>query len=178
MDSVQIDALLQKDRRTRDIFRGVYPSDKLSESPVNGLYIVNLDPSHLPGSHWVAIYVRDQFAEYFDSYGLHPFIPNILKFLHPFTLSRNRVQIQSFHSDICGEYCCLYALSKSLGHSLHYFLKQFHHLIPHRNDCWALTLFHHNFPLEKARLGRKCHPLAQRCCSRINAESASSEGSL
>ena len=148
------------------IFRGVYASDRLPKSPRNGVYIVNLDPSNLPGSHWVAIYLHNHLAEYFDSYGLPPFIRNIRKFLKPFTVTRNRIQIQSFHSDICGEYCCLYTASKSLGQTLHKFLTQFHHTIPHLNDCRVLKLFDRTF--NEVRSERRCHPHAQRCCSRIN----------
>ncbi|KAG8239846.1 hypothetical protein J437_LFUL014821 [Ladona fulva] len=149
IDSVQIDELLRRDRRTSKIFQGVYPSDKLSKSPVNGLYVINLDPSLLPGSHWVAIHIRDQFAEYFDSYDQHPFVAEILNFLKTFHfVTHNPIQIQSFRSDIFGEYCCLYVLSKSLGQSLQKFLDKFHHTIPHL-DCRTLKLLQHNFPMEK-----------------------------
>ena len=164
MDGIQINRLL----RPLNIFRGVYASDRLPISPRNGVYIINLDPSNLPGSHWVAVYLRNHLAEYFDSYGLLPFVPNIINFLKTFTVIHNRVQIQSFRSDICGEYCCLYTVSKSLGQTLHKFLTHFHHTIPHINDCRALKLFHHTF--KRVRRAR-CHPRAQRCCSRINTMS-------
>jgi hypothetical protein len=164
MDSVQIDRLL----RPFKIFRGVDASDRLPKSPQNGVYIVNLDPSNLPGSHCVGIYLDNHLAEYFDSYGLPPFGANARQFLKPFVFNYNRVQIQSFQSDICGEYCCLYAVSKSLGYTLHKFLNQFHRTIPHLNDCRALKLFRLTFNrLRRAR----CHPRAQRCCSRINTMS-------
>lgn len=57
------------------MFKGVFPRDGL---PKRGFrshpwgVIVNHDPSHLPGVHWVAIY-RKAFGlpvEYFDSFGL------------------------------------------------------------------------------------------------------------
>src|SRR5271167_1590457 len=34
--------------------------------------IVNLEPNHLPGSHWVAIYRRAAKGYYFDSFGRLP----------------------------------------------------------------------------------------------------------
>ena len=167
MDSEQIERILRN--RLGERFCGVFASDKLPKIPRLGLYVVNLDPSELPGSHWVAIYIHGRFAEYFDSYGLRPFVPDILNFLTPFHLNHNSVQIQSFHSDICGEYCCLYAASKCLGHTLRKFLSQFHHSIPRLNDCRAVLLFQHAFP-EMAERRQRCHPRAQQCCSRMNKE--------
>ena len=37
------------------------------------LFIYNLEPSYMPGSHWVATYVKDKVINYFDSFGLPPF---------------------------------------------------------------------------------------------------------
>ena len=38
-----------------------------------GLFIYNLEPAYLSGSHWVATYVRDKVINYFDSFGMPPF---------------------------------------------------------------------------------------------------------
>ena len=62
-------------------FRGVFPSDKLlhankfkSRKKTPQLFIVNFDPAHMKGSHWIAIYIPPKYTreplEYFDSYGL------------------------------------------------------------------------------------------------------------
>ena len=37
------------------------------------LFIYNLEPSYMGGSHWIATYVRDNVINYFDSFGLPPF---------------------------------------------------------------------------------------------------------
>ena len=37
------------------------------------LFIYNLEPSYMNGSHWVATYVRDNVINYFDSFGMQPF---------------------------------------------------------------------------------------------------------
>ena len=37
------------------------------------LFIYNLEPSYMSGSHWVATYVKDKVINYFDSFGLPPF---------------------------------------------------------------------------------------------------------
>ena len=36
------------------------------------LFIYNLEPSYMSGSHWVATYVKDKVINYFDSFGLPP----------------------------------------------------------------------------------------------------------
>ena len=38
-----------------------------------GLFIYNLEPSYMSGSHWVATYVKDSVINYFDSFGMAPF---------------------------------------------------------------------------------------------------------
>ena len=37
------------------------------------LFIYNLEPSYMSGSHWVATYVKNGVINYFDSFGLPPF---------------------------------------------------------------------------------------------------------
>ena len=39
----------------------------------HALFIYNLEPSYMSGSHWVAIYMRDNIINYFDSFGMPPF---------------------------------------------------------------------------------------------------------
>ena len=38
-----------------------------------GLFIYNLEPHYMSGSHWVATYVKDNVINYFDSFGMQPF---------------------------------------------------------------------------------------------------------
>ena len=37
------------------------------------LFIYNLEPSYMSGSHWVATYMKDNIINYFDSFGMPPF---------------------------------------------------------------------------------------------------------
>ena len=37
------------------------------------IFIYNLEPSYMSGSHWVTTYVRDGVINYFDSFGMPPF---------------------------------------------------------------------------------------------------------
>ena len=52
-------------------FDGVFAADDLPDRP--RLLVVNTDPAHRPGRHWVCIYVGDdRRGEYFDSLGQPP----------------------------------------------------------------------------------------------------------
>ena len=37
------------------------------------LFIYNLEPAYMSGSHWVATYVKNGIINYFDSFGMQPF---------------------------------------------------------------------------------------------------------
>lgn len=164
MQTHEIVSVLRNNPLTRDSFRGVFASDILpKDDPKPGLYIINLDPSNEPGIHWVATHVIDsQNVEYFDSYAIEPYVPDILAFLSKFTsLITNRKRLQNYKSDLCGEFCCLYALFKSSKHTLSQFLRVFSH--PHVNDCKVALLFTRFFG--KVRNKRRCHPKSQVCCS-------------
>ena len=46
---------------------------KVPHNHQSGLFIYNLEPSYMSGSHWVATYVRDKVINYFDSLECHLF---------------------------------------------------------------------------------------------------------
>ena len=76
------------------------------------LFIYNLEPSYMGGSHWVATYVKDNVINYFDSFGLPPFeeLVNHAKRKNLTLLHQNQ-QIQNLYSNTCGYYC-LYFLNE------------------------------------------------------------------
>jgi hypothetical protein len=51
MNTKEIDALM----RNAPSYRGTFSRDTIPD--VTGLMIVNTDPSHLPGTHWIAIFI-------------------------------------------------------------------------------------------------------------------------
>jgi hypothetical protein len=167
MQTDDIEDVLSGDPRTKRNFRGVFPSDRLPNRPKRGIYIVNFDPSHKPGIHWVAINVlNSKRAEYFDSYAFPPSVADIINFLKAFKVVENSVRLQNYQSDLCGEYCCLYALFTSITrNSVSKFASLFHH--PTLNDCIAAKLFRREF--RRGREGRKCHPESQKCCALVSS---------
>ena len=76
MNTIQLDQVLMKDPFTKGSFAGVYAYDQLSSIEINKnpkSFVVNTDPTKLPGTHWIAIYFNEQMkGEFFDSYGKHP----------------------------------------------------------------------------------------------------------
>ena len=76
MNTLQILNVLQSDPFTKSVFTSVLPSDRLPdivlERPKG--YIVNVDGSDKPGSHWVALAdgEGDGVAEFMDPLGEKP----------------------------------------------------------------------------------------------------------
>ena len=68
-----------------------------------GLFIYNLEPSYMSGSHWIATYVKDNVINYFDSYGMPPFqeLVNHAKRKNLTLLHQNQ-QIQNLYTTTCG----------------------------------------------------------------------------
>jgi len=110
MDTLQILCTL----RNVNSFVDVCASDLLPCSITKTCtVIVNADPHTKGGSQWLAAHFRPKFsyAYYFDSYGIVPFVPEILAFVtrNCTTWDRNKRQLQSLTSEVCGKYCCLFA---------------------------------------------------------------------
>jgi hypothetical protein len=79
--------------------------DMLSRLPVkNGGYIINLDNSGSAGTHWVALYIDNSDACYWDSFGMVGPL-QVLKFCKNKHLIHNKDQIQNLNQSACGYYC-------------------------------------------------------------------------
>ena len=76
------------------------------------LFIYNLEPSYMSGSHWVSTYVRDNVINYFDSFGLPPFQELVDHAKRKnLTLLHQNQQLQNLYTTTCGYYC-LYFLNE------------------------------------------------------------------
>ena len=51
-------------------FSGVYSRDNLPDKIKDRAYIINLDEYSDIGTHWVALYVKNNDVTYFDSFGV------------------------------------------------------------------------------------------------------------
>jgi len=83
--------------------------------------IVNADLHTKGGSHWLAVHFRPKssYAYYFDSYGIVPYVPDIVDFVqrNSTTWDCNKRQLESLTCDVCGKYSCLFALYIDRGYT-------------------------------------------------------------
>ena len=126
MNNLQILSLVRSCPKTNGNFQGVFASDMLPQKTRkrNSSYICNLDPSHMPGSHWICIYFPPKGPpEYFDSFGFPPRKPfkRILGKSYRF----NPYFIQYPLSTTCGQYCIYFLWQRSLNKSMNSILSQF-----------------------------------------------------
>lgn len=97
--------------------------------------VVNLDPSYLPGSHWVALRLaasKKIITEYFDSYGRDP-NEAIQSYLGVNYIAQSK-QLQSATSTICGQWCMYYIWFRCRGYTLTEIVAQFKNLKAKEND--------------------------------------------
>ena len=93
-------AILEKENI---LINGVYPKDMIHKPLKSGFYIINLNDSDEPGSHWTVLYcINDAYSMYFDPFGFKA--PECIEdVLHRYDY--NKKQIQSIDSTSCGFYC-------------------------------------------------------------------------
>ena len=130
-------------------FRGVISRDQIalidslkSKGSKNLYYIVNLNDSTQPGSHWVVINVKPNIIEYFDSFGLNAPMELVelssrlgLNYLY------NSTQYQDLNSVLCG-YWCLYFVNESRkGRSYYDILRPFSHTDTQFNERLIVEYF-------------------------------------
>ena len=84
-------------------FNGIYSRDNLPKTMKNGSYVINLDEYEDVGTHWIALYVKNNGVTYFDSFGVEHVI------MHP-NIERKNIKTNIFiiHADnsiMCGYFC-------------------------------------------------------------------------
>lgn len=100
-------------------FLGVFPFDCVPLAEFTGCHprskfcIVNTDPSHLPGKHWLALFKPHSQSnfEFFDSFGKSPayyHFPLDARAIPDFSTLR----LQSYTTRVCGHYCLLFLYAR------------------------------------------------------------------
>ena len=79
-------------------FNGVFSKDNLPNIIKSGAYVINLDEYHDIGTHWVALYVNNKIAIYFDSFGVEHIPKVIMKFIGNKNIIKNVYRIQAYDS--------------------------------------------------------------------------------
>lgn len=125
MNTLDIIKILGNNKNAKQSFHGVYPADMLPEiHSYPASLVINLDPSTLPGSHWVVLYFsKAGTCEYFDSYGQEP-PKQIKKYITRYArhYTYNNLQVQDFATVSCGHMCIYYIVFRSKGFAAKYII--------------------------------------------------------
>lgn len=180
MDTQQIKQALRTRSETRGLFAGVFAANRLPLAPLRrpAILVVNSQADFFPGSHWLCFYLpsHEIGVEYFDSLGAAPTLHYFLSFINRNggLLRYNRLPLQHAASDVCGEFCCVFALERASGASLQHFLTPFS-TRREENDRLVLLKFntyfscnvHYYRPELRAfhvqTCASQCHTRARRC---------------
>lgn len=150
MNTTEIIHALSTNKCTKKYFRGCFAADKL---PIKfkkpAFFVVNTQESHLPGSHWVSIFVdTNKTGEFFDSLGGPPTINHHIKFIKKHCKKKciyNDIPIQGPFSIKCGQFSILYLLYKVRCKTINYFLNFFSRHDFEFNDRIIDEMFNVNF---------------------------------
>ena len=126
MDTAQLTRVLMADDYVRPYFAGVCAHDQLRTRLTRArthkaVAVFNLDPSHLPGSHWVAVHLNfsTESADYFDPMGLppDPACRQLLQDLCPRKPLRfNDIKLQD-NTQVCGQFCIVFLKYRCRGYT-------------------------------------------------------------
>lgn len=116
MDEHEIRRIMRSHPLLRSSFEDVLSIDEVRHpSKIPASFIYNTDPSHKPGTHWVAVYCTQNGQHwYFDSFAQPP----LSEFSKVYRDIRHwLVPVQSLFSNVCGQYCIyfLYLCARGLS---------------------------------------------------------------
>ena len=122
-------------------FNGVYSRGNLPKTIKNGAYVINLDEYADAGTHWVALYVKDNGIIYFDSSGVEHVPKQIKRFIQYKNIKTNIFRIQADNSIMCGYFCIGFIDFIFTGKSFIDFTSLFSHYDFKKNDDIFLSYF-------------------------------------
>jgi hypothetical protein len=138
MNTIQLETAIQNEPSLVKKFQGVFPIDKIPSKRTKGFYIVNLDKSNEPGSHWICIRIRtkEKKNEFFDSYGYAPQSYLIKKFLGKKYIFNSK-KLQHLYSTTCGQWCLYYIYFSNQNVSLKEICQPFSSTNSYANDFFV-----------------------------------------
>ena len=119
-------------------FNGVYYRDNLPKTIKNGAYVINLDEYAYVGTHWIALFVKNNDLIYFDSFGVEHVPKEVKRFI-----GLNIFRIKADNSIMCGYFCIGFIDFMFAGRSLIDFTSLFTSLFYDfkKNDDIILSYF-------------------------------------
>ena len=159
-DTFQLQKALDADEETRRFQPKVIATDQLPDKlPQRFLFILNTDPTHKEGKHWVLAFRRSESKRpvFFDSYGMLPskYYKGWQK-LDSFQCSTD--DFQQLETTVCGDHCLYVGKRLAAGHSLDKILKSYSKDDQKHNDEKVFLLIHSRFKF----LNRTDHGRIQR----------------
>ena len=95
-------------------FNDVYSGDNLPKTIKNGEYVINLDEYEDVGTHWIALYVKNNEVIYFDSFGVEHVPKEIRKIFGHKGIKTNIFRIKADNSIMCGYFRIFFLLNLCL----------------------------------------------------------------
>ena len=95
----------------------------------DGTYVINLDEYSDIETNWIALYILNDQATYFDNFGVEHIPKEIKKLIKgsidKFAIATNIFRIQAYDSVMCGYFCIGFIDFMFKGKSLTYFTSLF-----------------------------------------------------
>ena len=134
---------IQKYYQNEPRFNGVYSRDNL---PIikDGAYVINLDEDSDIGTHWIALYVQNNDATYFDRIGVEHIAKDIRTFISTKNIKTNTFRIQAYDSIMCGYFCIRFIDFMLKGKTLTEYTNLFSPNNFKKNDDIILNYFMNN----------------------------------
>ena len=94
----------QRSSKNEPRFNGVYSRDNLPKIN-DGVYVINRDEYFHIRTHWIALYVLNNYVTYFDSFRVEHIPKEIKIFIRNKNIKINIFRIQAYDSIMCGYFC-------------------------------------------------------------------------
>ena len=94
-------------------------SKELGSALKKGAYVINLDEYENTGTHWIALFVKPKYTDYFDSFGIEHIPKEINNFINN-DIKSNIFRIQAYDSIMCGYFCIEFISYMLKGKTLDY----------------------------------------------------------
>ena len=125
-------------------FNSVYSRDNLPNKIKDWAYVINLEEYSDVGTHWIALYVKNNVLTYFDSFGVEHIPKEIKAFIKNRNIKTNIFRIQGYDSIMCGYFCIAFIDFMLKGKSLNEYTNLFSPNDFKKNDDTIFNYFMNN----------------------------------
>ena len=154
MNTNELRCILTRDPKTRQQLVDVFALDEFKQyvkriGLFNGIYVCNDQVAEKAGNHWFLIYVEDNIVNFVDSFAKEPSFYGISTELETKVIKVLPFQLQSFFSDVCGEYTLFFSYHLCRNYKLEQIYRLFSKTNVFKNDERVQNFVHRKFPGHK-----------------------------